>query len=278
MRDDRAGELEALLDDVACLSPELCLLRVKARWALSMPDGASYRAKVAQLQPRIDKLMAGMGDLAALADDASTTGREYAAAYTARMAIAAEAPDPVTSELLRRTALDQFVQFSFEPIFLGDDLTQEDFERLSEIHRELVSLEFRSNAIWLDDVVAERGWFTNSRDGEAAATGAFLIVQHADHDPEWQSSMLASHIEPLVRSGEIDARQYAFLFDRVAVNSGALQRYGTQGRVRRGEIEVGTCRWELQPVEPPKEELDARRAAMGLGPEAEYVAQFCPPS
>ena len=55
----------------------------------------------------------------------------------------------------------------------------------------------------------------------------FLLTQHSDDDPAFQEKMLHM-ITVRVRLGEITGGQFAMLTDRVLVNHGKPQRYGTQ--------------------------------------------------
>lgn len=68
-----------------------------------------------------------------------------------------------------------------------------------------------------------------------------------------------------VASGEADAKLLAYLDDRVRVNAGRPQLYGTQFI----SDETGVLR--PQPIQNP-DSLDQRRAAIGLEPFAEYAA------
>lgn len=129
----------------------------------------------------------------------------------------------------------------------------------------------RRNLAELKPLIARHGWFRISQFGAEADNGAWLLIQHADHDAEFQKTMLAT-LEPLVKAGETNPQTFAYLHDRVAVNSRdsaqrRLQRFGTQGRC------TGPGTWEPWPVEEP-ETLDARRATLGLMPEAEYAKFF----
>src|SRR5690606_36754785 len=122
------------------------------------------------------------------------------------------------------------------------------------------------NTRWLKEQVSLRGWFTISKYGADADFAAWLLVQHADRDVPFQTEMLRI-LEPLVPAKETGQINYAYLHDRVAVNSGRPQRYGTQGRCTAAGV------WEPREVEEP-ETLDERRAAVGLPPEADYIAGF----
>src|SRR3712207_4370224 len=95
--------------------------------------------------------------------------------------------------------------------------------------REDILRSTRSNAVWLKAAIARMGWFDISRYGEDASQGAWLLVQHSDHDLGWQRQMLAV-LEPRVRRGDMQGKYYAYLADRVATNSKLPQLYGTQGR------------------------------------------------
>jgi hypothetical protein len=125
----------------------------------------------------------------------------------------------------------------------------------------------RENAEWLKSVLARIGWFDISRYGADASQGAWLLVQHADYDPAFQRAMLKV-LGDRVPRGDMQATYYAYLVDRVAVNSGERQTYGTQGR-----CVPGAGRWEPREVAEP-EGLDARRAALGLEPMTAYLARF----
>lgn len=123
-----------------------------------------------------------------------------------------------------------------------------------------------ANADWLKRLLAQIGWFDISRYGEEASQAAWLIVQHADHDPEWQEAVLKA-LAGKVKSGDMQGKFYAYLTDRVAVNAGRPQVYGTQGGC------TGPGEWQPKRVIDP-DSLDRRRAEVGLEPIAAYKARF----
>lgn len=116
----------------------------------------------------------------------------------------------------------------------------------------------------LDEIVAVHGWPGRSLVGDAACGGAFLIVQHADL--EVQKRYL-----PLMReahdAGELKGQDLALLEDRIFMQEGQPQRYGSQ--LTRGEDGKPT----LWPIED-EAHLDERRAEMGLEPLADYLRRF----
>ncbi|MBI1946487.1 MAG: hypothetical protein HYS27_12370 [Deltaproteobacteria bacterium] len=119
-------------------------------------------------------------------------------------------------------------------------------------------------------LIGKTGWITLSRYGEEAAQAAWLIVQHADLDVAFQRDVLA-RMEKLLATGEVKRDNYAYLWDRVAVNEGRKQRFGTQGRC------TGPGRWEPREIEDPAR-VDALREqfdiARGNGTLAQYTARM----
>uniref|UniRef100_B0T9I7 Uncharacterized protein n=1 Tax=Caulobacter sp. (strain K31) TaxID=366602 RepID=B0T9I7_CAUSK len=135
--------------------------------------------------------------------------------------------------------------------------------------RKIVSTEIKAlnteNVSALVSLVPTEGWFSSKTYGQQAATGAFLIVQHAD--TPLQKRFLPA-IEAMAQRNEALWSEYALMYDRVAVAEGRLQRYGTQMHCVDG-------RMVPQPTEAP-DQLDVRRAPMGFRwPNyAGYLANF----
>ena len=73
-------------------------------------------------------------------------------------------------------------------------------------------------------------------------------------------------LEDAVARGDASRRDPAYLMDRVLMYRGEPQIYGTQYRTQDGVP-------KLWPVQDP-ENLDDRRAALGLGPQSEYEASI----
>ncbi len=114
-------------------------------------------------------------------------------------------------------------------------------------------------------IVDELGWPTRSRVGASAEHKAWLLVQHADADIDFQKRCLA-----LMRDappGEVCPAHLAYLEDRINVHEGRAQRYGTQGRQGRDGL------WRPHQL-ADGEHVDELRASVGLGPLDEYTASF----
>jgi hypothetical protein len=121
------------------------------------------------------------------------------------------------------------------------------------------------NTRWLADLLASQGWPGRTLVGEEAAQAAWLLAQHADHDPVQQRVFLDS-LRSAVTRGEASAAHLAYLEDRVRVNAGQSQLYGTQFTIADGTLTP-------HPIEDPGR-LDERRAQAGLEPFADYEARM----
>jgi hypothetical protein len=154
-------------------------------------------------------------------------------------------------ELLDRGHRDQAVRDS---VFgKGTDLDSAAVRWMQQVDME--------NTTWLKELVAREGWPTTAKVGAEASKSAFLILQHAVHDPGFQRMMLDT-ISTAYQAGEVDGQSYALLYDRVTVQSGGKQRYGTQMQIRNERI-------VFDPIEDSSK-VDSLRASVGLPPLAEY--------
>ncbi|MFD7615599.1 DUF6624 domain-containing protein, partial [Streptomyces sp. NPDC059802] len=163
----------------------------------------------------------------------------------------APAPDEeLAAELLRRMELDQEVR-----LLPPASRTPEVMERWQEIDRD--------NRIWLEQLLAVRGWPGISEVGERAATAVWLFAQHSDPAPDFQlrcRDLLAE----AVLAGEADPRHSALLQDRVRIAQGRPQVFGTQLYAdEAGELAPAPL-WEA-------EQVDLRRLEVGLEPLEDYL-------
>jgi hypothetical protein len=129
-----------------------------------------------------------------------------------------------------------------------------------------IQISDRKNTAMLAAIVEDKGWPSIPMVGERASFNAWLLVQHADHDPAIQLKALRL-MEPLAAKGDVSKRNYAYLYDRVMLKLIGKQRFGTQ---------IGGCDGEeyaLRPLENAKR-LDELRAAHDLEPISEYLAGF----
>ncbi len=119
---------------------------------------------------------------------------------------------------------------------------------------------------YLKTILALYGWITISKFGNEADRHAWLLVQHADHDPLFQAGCVFL-LQQLMPLGETDPQNYAYLYDRVALNFQSLglkQKYGTQ-------VEEKDGKWQLMPFEGTLEQVNQRRQEVGLGSVEDYL-------
>jgi hypothetical protein len=122
------------------------------------------------------------------------------------------------------------------------------------------------NADRLRQILSDHGWPGKSLVGEQGAHDAWLIAQHADHQPAVQRQALEL-LTDAATSGEATPRELAYLTDRVRVNEGRGQVFGTQMRPDENSVPVPA------PIED-RERLDDRRAEVGLEPFDQYLRGF----
>lgn len=119
----------------------------------------------------------------------------------------------------------------------------------------------RKNTARMKEIIDKHGWPGKSLVGEGGAHDAWLLVQHADRDREFQKRCLTL-LEKAVKAREASAADLAYLTDRVLVAENKKQRYGTQFRTVDGKLEP-------HPIDDEKN-LDQRRKEAGLSSMAEY--------
>ncbi len=123
------------------------------------------------------------------------------------------------------------------------------------------------NTAWMRSLVTRHGWPTVAKVGEKGAGNAWLLVQHADHDVDFQEQCLEL-LRAAVAQGQASEKNLAYLEDRVAMHRGRPQRYGTQFVNKGG----GFAPYELE--DPAR--VDEWRAEVGLGTLAEYAELLNP--
>lgn len=186
-----------------------------------------------------------------------------APAHFAQAPSAASSNEAVRRELVKMGEDDQ--KHRQEMMDLMGRLAGSDNEKVVKKWRQVVE---RQNALdsknqqRLDEIVKEYGWPKKSAFGAEASGVAFLIVQHAGLD--YQKKYLPLIKEAAARK---EARQSdpAMLEDRILTREDKKQIYGTQLRLNQT-----TQHMELYPIED-EENVDARRAAVGLAPLAQYL-------
>jgi len=130
-----------------------------------------------------------------------------------------------------------------------------------EYHPEM-RLVHEANNIRIKAIIEGFGWPLESDVGEDGTEAAWLIVQHAVLEPEFQERCI-DLLRTAVKAGEAKGWQLAYLQDRVLIRQGKLQIYGTQHEVKDGLM----C---PLPTENPTE-VNERRAALDLWSQEEHT-------
>ena len=122
-----------------------------------------------------------------------------------------------------------------------------------------------ANTDRLRAIIAEHGWPGRALVGDEGAEAAWLIAQHADHQLDFQREALVL-LERAVHDGDAPASHLAYLTDRVRMNEGRPQLFGTQV----ADITNGVSPWPIE----DEEHVDQRRANAGLESLADYLNNF----
>jgi hypothetical protein len=137
----------------------------------------------------------------------------------------------------------------------GDTPTEDQLE----LTREMERID-RRNTARLKEIVEDGGWPGRSRVGTWGSDAAWLLVQHATHDLAFQERALEL-MKAMARS-EVDQGDVAMLADRILVQQGKEQIYGSQFTCRKGRQTLST------PLRYP-DRVDELRRSVGLSTFAE---------
>ena len=162
----------------------------------------------------------------------------------------AQAEAAITEPALRRELLALSAEDQDARATTGDDLA---------VDQAIEVVDAKTTAR-MKDIIARYGWPGRSMVGREGAHAAWLLVQHS-RDVAFQKTCLEK-LELAVTSGEAQAVEHAYLYDRVAINTGKPQRYGTQFQ---GETPF--------PIED-ESHVDERRKVLGLPTMAETIQQL----
>ena len=114
----------------------------------------------------------------------------------------------------------------------------------------------------LEQIISEHGWPGISLVGFNGMNQAWLLAQHGGRD--FLPRILPLMYEAVLK-GELDESLYGTSLDRVLIQQGQPQMYGTQ-------FQPGKC--EPLPIDDPAN-VDARRKRAGMDPLADYTKELC---
>jgi tetratricopeptide (TPR) repeat protein len=120
------------------------------------------------------------------------------------------------------------------------------------------------NLLEVKAILDQYGWVGEDKVGSQANSTLFLVIQHADLPTQQKYLPM---MRQAVKAGKAQSSALALLEDRVALGEKRRQTYGSQ----IGEDSTGTS--YVLPLDDP-DNVDKRRAAVGLGPLADYVKRW----
>lgn len=122
---------------------------------------------------------------------------------------------------------------------------------------------FTTHKVRLEEIFDEYGYPGYDLIGKEGSNNFWLMVQHSDKDLEFQSRVLEK-LKIEVETKNADGRNFGLLTDRVKINSGENQIYGTQ--VRYNSIGQAYPKPLYDSVN-----VNKRRAEVGLEPLEQYL-------
>jgi hypothetical protein len=123
----------------------------------------------------------------------------------------------------------------------------------------------RRNLQQLEEIIKLHGWPAKSLVGKEACNAALLVIAHAELSYQKKNFPL---IKAAAEKNEAHAVNVANLEDIILTGEGRKQKYGS-----RLHLNEATQKMELYPIED-EENVDARRASVGLPPMTEYLKLF----
>jgi hypothetical protein len=109
-------------------------------------------------------------------------------------------------------------------------------------------------------IIEEIGFPNRKMVGKQGMLSIYTIIRNANKYPEFQETQL-KNVKIAADQGDLSMEEYAYLFDRVKLNSGEKQVYGTHFSAP----EYANRKAVLMPI-IDEEKLDERRRELGLMP------------
>ena len=166
------------------------------------------------------------------------------------------------------TTFGQIKKFNAELSKKIDSLRNEDQSPSSIKNPDSAAKEFqkiiRSNFPVVKDIADKYGFPGFDLIGKESSNNYWMLVQHSDFDVAFQKRILKL-MKPEVHKKNASGQYYAYLVDRINLNEGKQQIYGTQVIMGGNGTKLKPCIDTLN--------LDKRRVSVGLKPIKEYLKQ-----
>jgi hypothetical protein len=126
----------------------------------------------------------------------------------------------LVKELQKMVEIDQIAAVNAFPPENYSHLSQEKWEGFKDSV-------YRANQKQIEKILNSHGFVGYDLAGKEGSGNFWLLAQHSDHNPEFQKEVLAK-MKIEVDKSNADSRNYGLLMDRVLLNTGQHQMYGTQ--------------------------------------------------
>lgn len=166
----------------------------------------------------------------------------------------------LAAEITRLFELDQRVQNDVVAAYQSG-VAKDRIDELFKIKDRIL----KSNIPLLKAIIKQHGFPTYDLVGKQAAGYFLTLVQHADADVAFQKACL-KHIEKLVKRKQFNGANFAFLTDRVNLNSGKPQVFGTQ--VTYDKDDKAVPKTLLDP-----KNVNKRRSSVGMETIEDYLTK-----
>lgn len=128
---------------------------------------------------------------------------------------------------------------------------------------------FTSDKIRVEAMFKKYGFLGFDKVGKDGSNHFWLLVQHCDKFPEFQKKVL-KEMDKEVKKNNANPNNYAYLYDRVQVNAGEKQLFGTQVT-----YEVNTTGRAIPKIGLSDSlHVDQLRNEYNLGPLKEYLNEM----
>ena len=137
--------------------------------------------------------------------------------------------------------------------------TESENMELITLHELMNKTDF-TNLIKIEKILNECGWLGADAIGEQGNKTLFLVIQHSDLETQLKYLPM---MREAVKKGNAKGTNFALLVDRIEMEKGNRQIYGSQIKIDGDEFYVYPI------IEPEK--VNERRAEVGLEPIEDYV-------
>jgi hypothetical protein len=168
----------------------------------------------------------------------------------------------IIQQLFRIDELDQRYRNQMESVQATYGGNSKEMDQLYKTMKSTDSL----NLIEVESILSKYGWLGIDEIGSQGNTTLFMVIQHSDqkHQEKYLPVMKLA-----VKNGKASSRHLALLEDRVLLQQGKRQIYGSQL-----SWNMKTNQYYLAPLEDP-DNVDKRRKEAGLEMLSDYIKDCC---